>query len=115
MRLEEHRLPGEQWVAVQLTDTAMAQIALRNFGRLQKFTHQLDPSTPLRARLISTPGPDGQEQVAALLGSAHAGMLPPEYAATLIPRIDEADAANRKLIVGARIDEAGKLHVSIPG
>jgi hypothetical protein len=114
MRLEEHRLPGEQWVPVRLTDTAMARVAVRNFRRLQGFTRQVDPSAPLRARLISTPGTDGREQVAVLLGTTFAGTLPAERAATLIPAIDEADAANRKLTVGARIDEEGTLFVSVP-
>lgn len=115
MRLEEQRLPGVRWVPVQLTGTAMAGTAVRNFRRAQEITAHLDSPAPLRTRLISMPGPDGADQVAVLIGSTFAGTLPPHHAGALIPAIDEAGATNRKLTVAARIDEAGTLLIAIPG
>lgn len=113
MRREEQRLPGGRWIAVQVAETAMARIALRNYGWLQQVTEQIDPQTPLQARLITMPGPGGREQIAVLLGDTFVGTLPPEHGDALIEVAEQADAADQRLIAGARIDHAGALLVTV--
>lgn len=111
VRLEEQRLPGTQWVPVHLAGTPLAQLGLRRHRRLPEM---LDTVASLRARLISTPGIDGERQIAVLLGSDFAGTLDADHAIAVMSAVDEAERANRKLTVESRVDEAGGLFVSVP-
>jgi hypothetical protein len=119
-RIERQRLAGDRWVPVAIAADPSARSTLRSWARAHDAIRRnstLEPERSAQARLTLVPSAESalKPEVGVFLGSGFVGTVPSVEAdvAGLWTAIQTAEAADRKLTVRARINEAS-IAIALP-
>jgi hypothetical protein len=120
-RIRRHRLAGDRWTEVELSDDPAVRSTLRSTFAAEQTVNRhrppaLDaPSTHVRLVLLDDNGGNGDsggsggQRFGVFLAGRFVGMLPGAATGQLAPVIVAADARDERVVARTRIDAVGDL------